>query len=75
MKVKMHQIIIVGGVQAEENLGMPMVFMIVSAVKEKLETLVEEEVKSKEEEQERLKREAEEKEHVSTLEEPRSYAA
>ena len=44
---------------------MPMVFMIVSGVKEKLEILVEEQLKFKEEEEERLLREAEEREHVS----------
>ncbi|XP_035686623.1 RWD domain-containing protein 1-like isoform X1 [Branchiostoma floridae] len=48
--------------QAEENLGMVMVFTLVSAVQERLSELVEEKKKQAEEERERKQREEEEKE-------------
>ncbi|XP_066277938.1 RWD domain-containing protein 1-like isoform X2 [Branchiostoma lanceolatum] len=48
--------------QAEENLGMVMVFTLVSAVQERLSELVEEKKKQAEEDRERKQREDEEKE-------------
>ena len=50
--------------QAQENLGMVMVFTLVSAVQEKLSCLVDEAKKRRDEEALRIKREEEEAEHV-----------
>ena len=50
--------------QAQENLGMVMVFTLVSAVQEKLSCLVDEAKKRRDEEALRKKREEEEAEHV-----------
>ena len=53
--------------QAQENLGMVMVFTLVSAVQEKLSCLVDEAKKRKTEEAERKRKEIEDAEHVRKI--------
>ena len=53
--------------QAEENLGMVMVFTIVSALQEKLNEMMEYTAKHKQEEEERKAKELEEAERVSRI--------
>ena len=52
------------GLQAEENLGMVMIFTLVTAVQEKLNEMVDQIKNRREEEKERQEREAEEAEKV-----------
>ena len=52
-------------IQAEENLGMVMVFTLISAVQERLNSMVDEMKAQKEQEIERKRLEAEEAEMVS----------
>lgn len=54
-------------VQAEENLGMVMIFTLVTAVQEKLNEIVDQIKNRQEEEKQRKEREAEEAEKVRTV--------